>query len=214
MAGASRYRPWVIGSGRDRKRSWEVLLIGGASGTGKTSVAYRLAHHFAVGITAVDDFQVILERMTTPEQQPVLHFWRTHPDPGLLTAEDIMRQGLEVVSAMTPALQAVIGDHLETKVPVVLEGDFIAPALAAQHSFDGQSNAGRVRAVFLYEPDEPQILDNFSQREPETGIQAKRARVSWLQGQWLARECGRIGIPAVPARPWRTLFTRVLEAVR
>jgi 2-phosphoglycerate kinase len=203
-----------MGSGPDRTRSWEVLLIGGASGTGKTSVAYRLAHHFAVGITAIDDFQVILERMTTPEQQPVLHFWRTHPDPGTLTAEEIMRQGLEVARAMAPALEAVIADHLETKVPIVLEGDFIAPALAAGPSFDGQSNAGRVRAVFLYEPDEAQILDNFSQREPEAGMQAKRARVSWLQGQWLQRECARLGIPALPARPWETLFGRVLEAVR
>jgi 2-phosphoglycerate kinase len=203
----------VIGS-EDRTRSWEVLLIGGASGTGKTSVAYRLAHHFAVGITAIDDFQVILERMTTPEQQPVLHFWRTHPDPGTLTAEEIMRQGLEVARAMTPALEAVIADHLETKVPIVLEGDFISPPLAAQPSFDGQSNAGRVRAVFLYEPDEAQILANFSQREPDSGIQAKRAQVSWLQGQWLLQECARLGIPALPARPWETLFTRVLEAVR
>jgi 2-phosphoglycerate kinase len=204
----------VIRSGRDRKRSWEVLLIGGASGTGKTSVAYRVAHYFTVGITAIDDFQVILERMTTPEQQPVLHFWRTHPDPGLLTAEEIMRQGLEVARAMTPALDAVIADHLDAKVPVVLEGDFIAPMLATQPVFDGQSNAGRVRAVFLYEPDEAQILRNFSLREPGAGVQDKRARVSWLQGQWLRRECGRLGIPAVPAGPWGTLFTRVLEAVR
>ena len=48
-------------------RSWQVLLIGGASGSGKTSVSYRLANHFNVGIIEVDDFQVILERMTTPE---------------------------------------------------------------------------------------------------------------------------------------------------
>jgi 2-phosphoglycerate kinase len=204
----------VIGSGRDPKRSWEVLLIGGASGTGKTSVAFRLAHHFAVGITAIDDFQVILERMTTPEQQPVLHFWRTHPDPGLLTAEEIVRQGLEVALAMIPALEAVIADHLDTKVPLVLEGDFIAPTLAAQPSFDGQPNAGRVRALFLYEPDERQILDNLLQREPETGIQSKRARVSWLQGQWLHGEFERLGIPALSARPWGTLFTRVIEAMR
>jgi hypothetical protein len=208
----SRYRR-CVGSGSGRERSWEVLLIGGASGTGKTSIAYRLAHHFAIGITAMDDFQVILERMTTPEQQPVLHFWRTHPAPGTLTAEEIMQQGLEVSRAMTPALEAVIGDHLDTKVPIVLEGDFIAPMLAAQPSFDGQSNAGRVRAAFLYEPDERQIRENFSRREPEAGLQAKRARVSWLQGQWLAQECGRIGMPALSARPWQTLFSRVLEAV-
>jgi 2-phosphoglycerate kinase len=200
-------------SGPDQTQSWEVLLIGGASGTGKTSVAHRLAHHLAIGVTGVDDFQVILERMTTPEQQPVLHFWRTHPDPELLTAEEIMRQGFEVALAMTPALEAVIADHLQTKVPLVLEGDFIAPALAAQPSFGGLSNAGRVEAVFLYEPDEAQIMRNFSLREPEAGAQAKRARVSWLQGQWLHRECGRLGIPALAARPWETLFTRVLEAV-
>jgi 2-phosphoglycerate kinase len=189
-----------------------VLLIGGPSGTGKTSLAFRLARHFAVGLTAIDDFQVVLERMTTPEQQPVLHFWRTHPHPGTLTSEEIMRQGLEVARAMTPALEAVIGDHLASNLPTVLEGDFIEPVLAIQPSFDGQSNDGRVRAVFLYEPDERRILDNFSQREPEAGIQAKRARVSWLQGQWLAKECGRIGIPALPARPWRTLFRRAIEA--
>ena len=59
-------------------RSWQVLLIGGASGSGKTSVSYRLAHHFNVGITEVDDFQVILERMTTPAQQPELH-WGPRP---------------------------------------------------------------------------------------------------------------------------------------
>ena len=50
------------------------VLIGGASGSGKTSVSYRLANHFNVGITEIDDFQVILERMTTPEQQPELHW--------------------------------------------------------------------------------------------------------------------------------------------
>ena len=59
-------------------RPWQVLLIGGASGAGKTSVSYRLANHFNVGITEVDDFQVILERMTTPAQQPELHWRPTH----------------------------------------------------------------------------------------------------------------------------------------
>ncbi len=46
-------------------RPWQVLLIGGASGSGKTSVSYRVADHFKVGIIEVDDFQIILERMTT-----------------------------------------------------------------------------------------------------------------------------------------------------
>ena len=190
-----------------------MLLVGGAAGTGKTEVASRRAHHFAIGTSAVDDFQAVLERMTTPQQQPVIHFWRTHPDPDSLSAEEILEQGLEVARVMSPGLESVIADHLNARQPVVLEGDFIAPALAAQPSFCGVPNDGRVRAVFLYEPEESQLLRNLNQREPTAGGQTKRARVSWLQGQWLERECERLGLLALTARPWPTLIGRILEAV-
>ena len=195
-----------------RPRSFQVLLVGGASGTGKTGVASRLANHFAIGTSAVDDFQVILEQMTTPEQQPVIHFWRTS-DPDALSAEEIMIQGVEVARVMRIALEAVIADHLKSRQPVVLEGDFIPPALAAQTSFASEANNGRVRSVFIYEADEKQIIRNLWEREPEAGEQVKRAKVSWLQGQWLAQECDRWGVPAILARPWETLFERVLEAL-
>jgi 2-phosphoglycerate kinase len=196
-----------------RARSWQVLLLGGPSGTGKTAVSYRLAHHFGVGITEVDDFQVLLETITTPEQQPVLHFWRTHPAPDRLSAEQIMEQGLAVGRVMTTGLEAVIANHLESNAPVVLEGDFIHPALAAQATFAGAHAEGQVRAVFLYEADERQLVENFLRREPEQGPQTTRARVSWLYGQWLKQEAERYGLPALPARPWNTLFDRILAAL-
>jgi 2-phosphoglycerate kinase len=194
-------------------RSWEVLLIGGAAGTGKTSISYRLAREFGIAITEVDDFQVILERMTTAEQQPALHFWRTHPDPGSLTAEDIHEQGLDILDVMLPALEAVIENHLEQATPLILEGDFIHPVLAARDAFGKQPNAGRVRGLFLYEPEETQIVQNFLRREPDTGPQVTRARVSALRGAWLRATCEQLGIAALPARPWDTLFDRVLDAL-
>jgi 2-phosphoglycerate kinase len=194
-------------------RSWNVLLLGGASGVGKSSVSYRLARHFDVGITEVDDFQVILECMTTPEQQPVLHFWRTHPNPGSLSAEEIVTQGIAVGEVMAPALAAVIANHLEAQTPVLLEGDFILPALAAQTSFAGITHQGRVQAIFLYEDEEAQLVDNFLQREPEQGPQTQRARVSWLYGQWLRGQAQQYGLPTLPARPWATLFERMLAVI-
>jgi 2-phosphoglycerate kinase len=196
-----------------RARPWQVLLLGGASGTGKTAVSYRLAHYFGVGLTEVDDFQVLLERMTTPEQQPVLHFWRTHPAPDQLSAIEIFEQGLEVGRVMAPGLEAVIANHLEEQTPVVLEGDFIHPALAAQKVFSGIPNDGQVRAVFLYEDDEQQLLANYLQREPESGPQTVRARVSWLYGQWLKQEAQRYNLLALPARPWDTVFDRIIAEV-
>ena len=194
-------------------RSWQVLLLGGASGTGKTAVSYRLAQYFGIGLTGVDDFQVLLERMTTPEQQPALHFWRTHPDPGQLSAEQIMEQGLTVGQAMLPGLEAVIANHLDSHTPIMLEGDFIHPALAAQNSFAGMPNAGRVRAIFLDEPDEQKLINNFLLREPSSGPQTKRARVSLLYGRWLKQEAERFGLPVLAARPWDTLLERIIAAV-
>jgi hypothetical protein len=88
---------------------------------------YRLARELGIGITEVDDFQIALERMTTPQEQPSLHFWQTHPDPGSLSAEEIHEQGLDILKVMMPALEAVVENHLETSTPLVLEGGLHPP---------------------------------------------------------------------------------------
>lgn len=194
-------------------RTWQVFLLGGPSGTGKTAVSYRLAKHFGTGITEVDDFHALLERMATPEQLPGIAPWKTNTAFEQLSSAEIMTHLLEVGRTMAPGLEAVIGNHLEAQVPVVLEGDFIDPALAAQTSFSGHRNDRRVRAVFLYEPDEQQLLNNYLLREPERGMQTKRAQVSWLHGQWLKQEAERHGIPVVAARPWDSVLERTIAAV-
>lgn len=183
-------------------------MLGGPSGTGKTSVSYRLARHFGIGITEVDDFQVILECMTTPAEQPVLHYWRTHPEAADQSAEEILDHTIAVGQVMASALEAVIANHIESRTPVVLEGDFILPMVAASPAFHSL-----LRGVFLYEESEEQLRQNFLQREPEQGIQEKRARVSWLYGQWLKQEAERIGAIALPAQPRDDLFERVLRAI-
>ncbi len=194
-------------------RRWQVLLLGGASGVGKSSISYRLARHFGAGLTEVDDFQVLLLKMTTPEQQPALHFWWTHPAPETLTAEEIMTQGLDIGRVMSIGLEAVIANHLVAGTSVVLEGDFIHPDLAARASFGDQPNGGRVRAVFLHEADEDQLVENYLRREPADEPQLLRARVSVLKSRWLKHEAERLGVPVVEARPWDTVFDRVLAAV-
>lgn len=192
-------------------RSWDILLIGGASGTGKTSVSYRIAHYFGVGITEIDDFHVVLERMTTPEQQPILHYWNTNPDAAQLTPKEIVKLTVAVGEVMAPALEAVIANHLESDAPVVLEGDYLLPSLAAKREFAGRFNGGQVRAIFLHEPEEAQIAANYLRREPEAGEQNFRAHVSWLYGEWLRLEAERLGVTVLPARPWETLFERVVN---
>lgn len=195
-------------------RDWKVLLLGGASGVGKTSVSYRLARHFGIGLTEVDDFQVILEKLTTPEQLPLLHFWRTHREEFLgMTEQARLDHFIRVCGEVFgPALEAVIANHLETDTPVVLEGDFILPALATLPRYEEIAASGQLKALFIFEEDEAQIVRNFGLREGTE--QKSRARASWLFSEWLRQECARLKVPAIPARPWDSVFERVLAAIK
>jgi 2-phosphoglycerate kinase len=192
--------------------SWHVLLLGGASGVGKTCVSYRLAQHYGVGITEVDDFQVILEGMTTPAQQPVLHYWRTHPDEvGRMDEEQQLAYMLDYSRVMCAAIELVIANHLESRTPIVLEGDFLLPSLAVRPTYGQIAAQGQVRALFLYEDDEEQLRRNYRAREGEE--QPRRARASWRHSAWLRQEAERLGVPTLSARPWETVWTRVIGAL-
>jgi 2-phosphoglycerate kinase len=195
------------------KRDWQVLLLGGASGVGKSSLSYPLAKHYDVNLTEIDDFQVVLEKLTTPEQQPLLHFWRTNWDEFSNWSDEQRLEHFIRVSrdVFQPALETVIANHLETNRPVILEGDFILPELAMFKTFDEQKNDGRVKALFIYEEDEAQIAANYLAREGEE--QSFRAHSSWLNNQWLRSECERLGVHALAARPWTTVIERATSSL-
>ena len=191
------------------QRPWDILLIGGPSGVGKTSVSYRIAQMQGVGITEVDDLFIAVESMTTPEQQPAVHYWRTTPDAAEQSVEAILDIHLGLSRVLQPMVASVIENHLETDVPLVLDGDYLLPEILTTR----WHNRGVVKGVFLYDTDERQYRDNYRQREPNAGHQDKRAAVSYRFGEWLRRQCDALDLPAVPARPWPTLIERIEAAL-
>lgn len=191
---------------------WRVLLIAGASGVGKTQVSYRLARHYRVGLTEVDDFQIILERMTTPEQYPAIHLFRTDPDAFFrMDDEGKLNHAISYATTMAIGLEAVIANHIKDGPSIVLEGDFILPSLATLPEYAGVPADDMVRAIVIGEDDEAQINRNFLEREGEP--QPVRAHASWRHNAWLRQEAERLGIPVVSARPWETLLARAIAAV-
>lgn len=193
------------------QRPSQVFLIGGASGVGKTNISYRLASRFGVGITEIDDFQVILERMTTPDQYPELHFFQTRQDEWhRMDEEQRLEHGIRYAEVMACALEPVIANHLESGTSILLEGDFLLPSLGVRPAYDEVPADGRVRAIIVYE-DEAQIGRNYLAREHEP--QHGRARASWRYSEWLRREAERLGVPTIPARPWDTVFERAHDAL-
>jgi 2-phosphoglycerate kinase len=100
-----------------------------------------------------------------------------------------------------PGLSAVIKDRLEENIPMILEGDFILPELAA--SF----NNPRIKTIFIHEPSREQILQNYLSREGTN--QAHRADISFAWGNKLKEKCQAHNIPVIESRPWDTLPERV-----
>jgi 2-phosphoglycerate kinase len=190
-----------------------VVLIGGASASGKSELSGPLALRLGLPLTLVDDLMITAKTLSTPQQQPALHAWDTAEDHSALTPEDIMAMHIASARALQPALKAVIADHLEFRTPFILEGDSLLPELAARPALTDAFGAGQVQAVFLSEPDEAQLIQNFLAREPDQGEQTFRAGMSVRVGGWLAAEARRLGLPVVSARPWSTTLNRVLTAL-
>jgi 2-phosphoglycerate kinase len=196
-----------------RASDWVVLLVGGASGVGKSMLSHPLARRLDVNLTEVDDFQIALETATAPEELPLLHLWRTNfGEYTSWTHQRRVEHHVRVCrEVFLPVMRAVIADHLETGTRVVFEGDFLTPEMATMATYVDQPNNGRVRALFVSETDEAQIVANYVARE---GVAvAERARASWMFDAFLRAECNRHRVPVIDARPWDSLVERALAAL-
>jgi 2-phosphoglycerate kinase len=202
------------------RSDWRVLLIGGHSGAGKSTVAERLARRHGTAWLMVDDLRLALQRsravLPTPEATAALHFdkrpgwWRVPP-------ERLWDAQIAVGEVLSPALEVVVENHVDQRLPVVLEGDGILPSLLARGPVRMRARGGRVRAVFVVEPDETALLTNILARGLEsvymTEVEVRAVvRARWLYGQWLTEQARRSGLPVLEPRPWETLADRIAAA--
>ena len=189
-----------------RSQNWTILLIGGASGTGKSSLAYKIAEYYAVNVREIDDIHAAVKAATTGKTHPAIHYWSTGinwKEIGIAGNADWLTR---VSEELVPALKAIIENHLESDVPVIIEGDFISP------EFAGSFADPRVRAIFVHEPDNRQIVQNYLMREGGN-LQQFRADISSVYGARLKERCQVLGIKTIEARPWASGLERAVEAL-
>ena len=179
-----------------------MLLLGGASGIGKSTVARRLGQRLGIPWLQVDDFRLALIRSGIPF--PDADAVPTFDGPGgLLTHGELL----------APAIEVVIENHVDQDNPVILEGDAILPALFERPAVRRNADSGWLRAILLYEPEERAIQENMQARGRALS-HAAHARKNWQYSQWLRQEAAQHGLPTLPVRPWDTLDDRILHAAR
>lgn len=197
---------------------WLVLLIGGHSAAGKTTAAERIGLSLGVPWLMVDDVRLAFQRadVTLPggtealylDKQP--HFWRRAP-------REHCEALIEVGSVMSAPLEAIVENHVDQQIPIVIEGDGILPSLLARPSM--RERAAWIRAAFIVEPEESALRTALVARggtwvagRTQAEIQAE-ANGKWMFGQWLAAEASRHNLAVVEPRPRDTLPERLIEVV-
>jgi 2-phosphoglycerate kinase len=200
-------------------RDWDVLLIGGVSGAGKTTAAVELARQLAIPWLGVDDLRLAFQcsRVTLPAKTDSLYFFLDTPGVWSYPPERLRDELIAVAGVMTPAIEVVIENHLHNAGPLIIEGDGVHPALVERELPRQRIASGRLRAVFVHEPDESMLLGNFLARaravEGRSEAELRReACAKALFSEWIAREAARCGLPVIASQPFGSLAQRILAA--
>jgi 2-phosphoglycerate kinase len=185
---------------------WTVLFIGGASGTGKSTLAYEIAKSYGINVLEADDIGQALKASTNKEILPIIHYWSNGINWTDTGVEENKNWLINVSKEISPALKAVADRHIEDKVPIIIEGDFVYPELTL--SF----NNPQVKTLYLIESDKEQILKNYFNREGGE-LQTYRAEISIAHENWIKTECIKNGIKYIESRPWKTLLKRAVRSI-
>jgi 2-phosphoglycerate kinase len=198
--------------------NWQVLIIGGSSGVGKTLIAQRLAKQAGSLVLPGDDIRLAVQEITTPITHPDIHIFSQSPNFREWPAE-VIRDGLiKVARALTPAFEIIVKHHCKARGEgkIVLEGDILLPGFVK--SMQAEISKDAVRGIFLYEKDERVLLNNTLTRS--RGIeqfpleqQQNMGRMSWLYGEWLREEAEGYGLPVITTQPFDNLAERILSKI-
>lgn len=196
----------------------KVLVILGASGTGKSTVAESLSRRLGRTWLQCDDLRLMLQfsGLLRQEAEDCLNIFLA-PDAWKLSTSDLVDGLIRVTELLEPALRVIIHSHVVTDAPMILEGDGIHPRLAIGDVLRPLVDDGTIRFCCLSTPPKDVLLANMVARNRGMdGLgdeeRAAQATVYSAFGAWLEHESGKAHIPIVPSLPHESLADRVLAA--
>lgn len=201
-------------------RPWMVLVILGASGTGKSTAGREIALRFGMPWMQVDDLRLALQysKVSLPERTERLYFFEGAEDVWSLPPEDVLQGFVDVAEVMVPAVRVVTDSHVVTNVPLVLEGDGILPALVDDPVIRPHIEAGHVRFCTVAAQTSAELFENMTARGRGMDVgdverHRRHAEANHAFETWLVESSRAHGIPVVISRPFATLPDRILDAI-
>jgi 2-phosphoglycerate kinase len=196
-----------------------VILIGGAVGVGKSTIATHLAHRLGiVRVTATDgSIREVMRAMLSSELMPSLHVSSFQTDKAVrepTRRSDALVAGFrEQTQAVSVGIEAMIHRSVTEGTSIVIEGVHVVPGF-----FDVAEYGDRLVAVplILEVEDESKHLNHFAIRE--TGVRpAERYAQNFENIRKLQRyvksQALSHGVPIIPNHSFDQAISAVLDLV-
>ena len=213
----ARFRQWWKVRNLERPL---LVLLGGVTGVGKSTVATQLAGRLGIPhVIATDQVRQVVRAFFSHEFLPSVHHssfdvsraLSALPHDEVGTVEGFMRQAHDIA----PGLDAVVERAISDRTPMVVEGVHLLPDIPSTHLCE---RATTVR-VMLAVREEAEHREHFYTR----GMQTLRAPERYLEAldrirelqKYLVERAQAAGVPVIEAsgHGLETMWRRVLEVV-
>ena len=198
-----------------------VILIGGATGVGKSTIATQLAARLGiVRVVATDAIREVMRAMLSSELAPTLHVSSFEADTALREpppqpADALVLGFREQTAAVAVGINALIERAADEGASIVIEGAHIVPGF-----IDLESQRERILAVpfVIGVDDEERHRSHFAAREDSiasrpsqryaAGFENIRRLQRYVKGQALSH-----GVPVIPNHSFDRSIAAVVDLV-
>jgi len=198
---AERYLVWRRHQDPERP---VILLLGGAAGVGKTSIALEVAHRLGIGrVLSTDSIRQIMRLTLSPEIAPAIHgssydAYKLVPPDTL--GDDPVIDGFRAQTAIVSVgVRASMDRALAENSSIVIDGVAVVPGL-----IDLEAYAGQAEVIFLVVAtlDPEAYANRFAKRAADESRRSAHRYLEHLEGilriqDHLLETADRHGIPIV-----------------
>ncbi len=216
---ASRYLKWQALAKLDKPL---VILIGGTTGVGKSTIATEVAHRLGITrIVSTDAIREVMRAVFSEDLMPALYdssfnAWKALRVPVPPPADPVTIGFREQTAAVVVGVRAIIQRAITEGVNLMIEGIHLVPGFLDLDGFKGKVF---IAPLVIHVEDEDAHRSHFYIRELETeGVRPfERYRANFdnirLIGdyiEWLAREHA---IPLIESHQLDVTISTVLESI-